>query len=193
MRSKFPSAGKEYATDHKRAYYSANPEKRAARLAKQKAWYEANKVRVLAEMKVNRDKNKATLSAKRKLRYQANKPKHSARKKAYYYAHRKEMILKTREWQKANRERLNTTRRIRYENPECPRKGHVKAYGRKRIESGKAKTYAKQFNARNCQGLTDFYIRQQLAKRSSLKASEIPQVLVEAKRLQLAIKRHLKT
>ena len=73
------------------------------------------------------------------------------------------------------------------------------AYIKKNTEVRKAKTKAKsltpeykaqerEYNLKQKTNLTDVYIRQQLVKRTSLKVADIPQALVEVKRVQLKIK-----
>lgn len=73
------------------------------------------------------------------------------------------------------------------------------AYIKKNTEVNKAKkkakrltpeykTQEKEYNLRQRINLTDVYIRQQLVKHTSLKVADIPQALVEVKRVQLKIK-----
>ena len=50
------------------------------------------------------------------------------------------------------------------------------------------KAQEKEYNLKQKTNLTDVYIRQQLVKRTSLKVADIPQALVEVKRIQLKIK-----
>lgn len=73
------------------------------------------------------------------------------------------------------------------------------AYIKKNTEVRKAKKKAKrltpeykaqerEYNLKQKTNLTDVYVRRQLAKRTSLKVADIPQALVEVKRIQLKIK-----
>lgn len=73
------------------------------------------------------------------------------------------------------------------------------AYIKKNTEVRKAKKKAKrltpeykaqekEYNLKQRINLTDVYIRQQLVKHTSLKVADIPQALVEVKRVQLKIK-----
>jgi hypothetical protein len=73
------------------------------------------------------------------------------------------------------------------------------AYIKKNTEVRRAKKKAKrltpeykaqerEYNLKQKTNLTDVYVRRQLAKRTSLKVADIPQALVEAKRIQLKIK-----
>lgn len=73
------------------------------------------------------------------------------------------------------------------------------AYIKKNTEIRKAKKKAKrltpeykaqerEYVIKQRNNLTDVYVRQQLVKHTSLKVADIPQSLVEAKRLQLLIK-----
>jgi hypothetical protein len=50
------------------------------------------------------------------------------------------------------------------------------------------KAQEREYNLKQKTNLTDVYIRQQLVKRTSLKVADIPQALVEVKRVQLKIK-----
>jgi hypothetical protein len=50
------------------------------------------------------------------------------------------------------------------------------------------KAQEKEYNLKQKTNLTDVYVRRQLAKRTSLKVADIPQALVEVKRIQLKIK-----
>lgn len=133
----------------------------------------------------------------------------------YYQANREKILARTRdpEFKKKERElhaykmqndpeykaRYSATRkRFRDKHKEEIRAYNL-AYIKKNTEIRKAKKKAKrltpeykaqerEYVIKQRNNLTDVYVRQQLVKHTSLKVADIPQSLVEAKRLQLLIK-----
>jgi hypothetical protein len=98
--------------------------------------------------------------------YRAN---HSAMRKRFRDRHKDELRAYNLAYIKKNREILVAKKRAKRITEEQKKKD-------------RAYVIAQRDN------LTDVYIRQQLVKRSSLKVADIPQSLVEAKRMQLLIK-----
>jgi hypothetical protein len=134
----------------------------------------------------------------------------------YYLANREKILARTRdpEFKKKARElhaykmlndpkykaRYSAKRkRFRDKNKDELRAYNL-AYIKKNTASRKEKKRAKRLTAeyklkereyviKQRENFTDIYVRQQLAKRSTLKVADIPQSLVEVKRLQLKIRR----
>lgn len=156
--------------------------------AYQRAYYQANKERAKALVKEFHKKNPDYM----KEYYQANKEKITARRKEYQAANREKISAKQREYRhKAfaeNPERIRIQRRAK--------KARQKA---KDPVAWNAKAAKANVNAQKkmVAELTDSYVRQKLARDSKdgprkISAKDIPQSLVEAKRLQLLILRRMK-
>jgi hypothetical protein len=154
--------------------------------------------------------------------YQENKEKYKAYAKQYYQDNKEKLNAYVKKWQEenkeryvvmrkayeaANREKLNAQQkeRARKEFAEDPDK--VRALRRAKKARLKAKDpqawneQARKINAphqkKMVAELTDAYVRQRLARQNDdsprqISAKDIPQGLVEAKRLQLMILRSLR-
>lgn len=156
--------------------------------AYQRAYYQANKERIKAMVKEFHEKNPDYM----KQYYQANKEKIKAKRKEYQVANREKISAKQREWshknfaenlEKVRIQRRATKARMKAKDPVAYNKKAAKA----NINSQK-KMVAE---------LTDAYVRQKLTRDSKdgprkISAKDIPQSLVEAKRLQLLILRKVK-
>lgn len=139
----------------------------------------------------------------------------TTRSAKYYQANREKILAKTKdpEFKKKERElhaykmQNDPEYRARYSamRKRCRDKYKEKiraynlAYIKKNTEIRKAKKKAKrltpeykaqerEYVIKQRNNLTDVYVRQQLVKHTSLKVADIPQSLVEAKRIQLLIK-----
>jgi hypothetical protein len=133
-------------------------------------YYQANREKILAKNKDPEFKKKERELHAYKMqndpKYRAN---HSAMRKRCRDKYKEKIRAYNLAYIKKNREILVAKKRA------------------KRItEEQRKKDRAYVIAQRN--NLTDVYIRQQLVKRSTLKVADIPQSLVEAKRLQLLIK-----
>lgn len=154
----------------------------------QRAYYQANKERIKAMVNEFHKKNPDYT----KEYYQANKEKIKAKREEYRAANKEQIAAKQREWRHKNFA----------ENPE-----QVRIQRRAKKARQKAKDPA-AFNAKAAKAninaqkkmvaeITDSYVRQKLARDPKdgprrISAKDIPQSLVEAKRLQLLILRRTK-
>jgi len=100
----------------KKAYYEANKERV---LAQKKAHYEANKERVLAQKKAYREANKERVLAQKKAHYEANKERVLAQKKAYREANKESIAAQQKAYYEANKESIAAQQKAhREENKE---------------------------------------------------------------------------
>ena len=95
----------------KKAYYEANKGKI---LTQQKAYYEANKEKISALHKDYREANKEKISALIKAYHEANKEKRADQRKARYEVNKDKVSAQQKAYRKANREKINARIRQRY-------------------------------------------------------------------------------
>lgn len=146
----------------KLAWRLANREKY---LATEKAWRDANKQKYLAKKKEWRDANLEKVHASVKAWAEANTEKVRANYKAWLDANRE----KVRAWREANRAKARTQERERYKaNPEKHKAKH-----KSQIAS-----------------LTDYYVKSLITQDTPIK--DVPQSLIDLKRVQVQITRKLK-
>jgi len=133
-------------------------------------YYTANKEHILAKNKNPEFRKKAReLHAYKML----NDPEYKAR----YSAKRKRFRDK-------NKDELRAYNLAYIKNNTTLRKEKKKA----KRSTPEYKAQEKEYNLKQKTNLTDVYVRQQLIKHTSLKVADIPQALVEIKRIQLKIK-----
>ena len=148
----------------------------------QKAYYEANREHIQGVMKEWNKKNPEYInkwrtenSDKVKQYREAHKPRARERVKEQYWKDPESARLKSRQYKEANKEFVK--RRKKEWNAES--KEHLRMYYNKKTEQ-----------------LSDSYIRNKLAanhkRERTLCSEDIPQDLVELKRLQLLIQRELR-
>jgi hypothetical protein len=156
--------------------------------AYQRAYYQAHKEQVKELVKKFHVENPDYL----KEYYKKNKEKIAAKRKEYQAANREKISAKQREW--------------RYKNfAENPEQVRIQRRAKKARQKAKdpvtwnAKAAKANINAQKkmVAELTDSYVRQRLARDPKdgprkISAKDIPQSLVEAKRLQLLILRRMK-
>ena len=87
----------------KKAYYEANREKV---LATEKARYEANREEILAEKKAYREANREEIAARKKAYREVSREKVAAANKAYYEANREKLKAESRAYREANRDEI---------------------------------------------------------------------------------------
>lgn len=146
--------------------------------------------------------------AYRKAYYQANKEKQLARMKEYYQANRDKCLAATKAWIDANKERVKQCKaeyhknnkaliterhkkwlkNLKETNPEKVKAMHKADYIKYKEYYDKLNNAASK---KRVQELPDAYIRQVLMWNTD-KNIEIPQMLIEAKRLEILIKRRVK-
>lgn len=134
-------------------------------------YYTANKEHILA-------KNKNPEFRKKARELHAYKMLNDLEYKARYSAKRKRFRDK-------NKDELRAYNLAYIKNNTALRKEKKQA---KRLTS-EYKVKEREYVIKQKNNLTDVYVRQQLVKRSILKVADIPQVLVEAKRIQIKIRR----
>lgn len=138
--------------------------------------------------------NRAQIAEKKRAYREANQEK----ERSYIEANRIRIAEKHRQWVEKNRDKLrHQARKRRKEDPEKYRERDLKrrkAQPEKIIESrrrylakSKAKTAAR--NKRHCDELTDCYVVHKIVVNTTLTRADIPPELLEAKRLQLKLKR----
>ena len=110
------------------------------------------------------------LQAYQKKYREAHRVKRCEASKKAYWQNREHFLNYQKEHRDANREQRNAYQRAYNQTPE-----------------GKKAT--KAWHERYRDGLSDAYIRRELAHHTTLTSKDIPQSLVEVKRLQLQIKR----
>lgn len=129
-------------------------------------------------------------------RWRAENPEKALESRAatYYRHHQKNLDRArrnydkdaNREWKQANRDRINEQARLRYqEDPE-----RFRRYAREDFERNRERRLRKQKDSRDL--LSDHYVRRLLAPDSLDARRMILQSLIEAKRVQLQIKRLIK-
>jgi hypothetical protein len=136
---------------------------------------------------------------KRIKEYRIKNPNHAKKTSFNYYQNNKEIIInKIKEYRINNKEKLNvkkkeTSKKYRKNNRET-----IKEKAKKYRENNKekAKEYRennkekfKQYHKNMCENLTDYYIKVRLKKTKE----DIPNEIIETKRLTLQLKRELKT
>ena len=132
--------------------------------------------------------------------YQKNNIEHSIRGKRWYAENREKISLR-RKWENLTPERLATVKaqsrasyrrnaeKIRAAISKWREKNPEKVKQMRAAYQGTEKDLARRRHKRET--LADDYVREQIVKRSSRKI-DIPQELIEAKRLQLLIARKIK-
>lgn len=121
------------------------------------------------------------------------------RKKAYlrewYAKNREYQLARVTEWQKANKERANATKRAYVER--CPdrRREQANRHAAKPDVRAKAaarparKAWQMARNKRDTETLADSFVRRIMAQHTSMKGSDLPQALVDAYRELMKLKR----
>ena len=101
---------KEERAAYKRAYYQTN---RVRMLAKQATYDEAHKEEKAAYSKAYNEANKKEISTQRAMYYQATKEERNAYNKAYYKANKKEVTAQKAIYRKANPEKRKAHEAVR--------------------------------------------------------------------------------
>ena len=106
--------------------------------------------------------------------------------KKYYLVIKEKAKARSRQWYKDNKERYAKHAKVRHE----ANKDRDNARTRKWNKENKVRT--RDYKNARTRELCDAYVRHQLTKRSNLTAKNIPKSLIEAKRLELQMKRFIK-
>lgn len=164
-----PEKPPSHQPDYVRAYRAANRERINAA---KRAWYRTEK---------GRAKHKAYARAT----YQRNKDKIKARVRA---------------WQQANPERKNASKRKRYHENHAHNQAKALQYAKTRKLTGKQAAYREKIREKQrawarqrAAEASDAYAREQLAKYSPISAKDFPQALVEVKKLEIKLKRQIRS
>jgi hypothetical protein len=136
-----------------------------------------NKIRQKEYNKKNKVKKAAYNKAYFKIYYAANKEKRKADNAAYRQANIGSIKARDAAYYRANRDRIRVYNRHLYHSIE-------KTPERRKVVAARGREQTKK--------LADGYIRRVICGDSSLTAKEIPQSLIEAKRLELQAKRYFK-
>jgi hypothetical protein len=173
-KAKEPKRTLEEAREYQRRYYQENKERYKA-YAKQ--YYQDNKEKLSACVKKWQEENKERLAAKRKAYDAANREKINAQQKERA--------------RKAFAENPEKVRALRRATKARQKAKDPQAWNKKMV------MYNRPAQQKMVSELSDAYVRQRLARQNDdsprkISATDIPQGLVEAKRLQLMILRSLK-
>ena len=156
--------------------------------AYQRAYYQANKERIKAMVKEFHKNNPDYM----KEYYQANKEKIAINREVYRAANKEKIAAQQREWRHKdfaeNPDKVRAQRRAK----KAKQKAKDPAAYNAMMAKSNVRTQKKMVAE-----LTDSYVRQKLARDPQdgprkISAKDIPQSLVEAKRLQLLILRRMK-
>ncbi len=99
------------------------------KVARRKAYREANKEKLSAQKKAYYEANKEKISAQKKAYHEANKEKLSAQKKAYCEANKEKISARTKAYREANKEKISAQKRKRFlEKMKCPQYREVRRY-----------------------------------------------------------------
>ena len=148
-----------------------DPEARKAYIAE---YAKKNKEKLKAKRKEYYEANKEKIIAKGKVYVEANREKTLAYKKQWYQDNKEQFLIKVKEYKEKNKEHLEAARKVWLLANHEHVKDVKKAYVKKQIDM-----------------VSDYYVRTKLRKGTALKSKDIPQELVEAKRLNILIKRKL--
>jgi hypothetical protein len=108
-------------------------------------------------------KNKEEIDKKNKINFNNNREKFLQVQKIYYQKNLEQALLQRKEWRQRNPEKVK--------------------------ESNQKHKYKKAICSKN---LTDSYVKSQLTKRTPICNKEIPQELIELKRIQMLINREIR-
>ena len=132
--------------------------------------------------------------------YRSNSDTIKAKSRAYYKRSRKRAIERAKKWRAEHHDYALALRRARYREAYAHYIAKSREYARRRIESGKAKAYREKTrdiqrlaSRERAASVTDGYAREILSKNSPISAKDWPQELVDAKKIQLLIKRTYET
>jgi predicted nucleic acid-binding Zn-ribbon protein len=103
---------------------------------------------------------------------------------------RGKLLERSRQWVAENPEKRRET--VRKSDAKNAKKRREKARERYAENRERLNLDTLKRGARNRKNLSDVYVRQLMTKRSPLLHADIPQELVEAKRVELKIKRYLR-
>lgn len=143
-----------------------------------------------------RDRDK--IRAQKKAEYLRNKEAHQARARAYYLANAESIKAKVKAWRERNPERAKKTKDeySASHREELAKKQLARYYARhdEYLAIHAARRASNRENQRafaraKSATISDQYVREQLAKYSPISMQDFPQELVEAKRLQILLKR----
>ena len=177
----------------------------------QRRYWLENKERLSKYSKVRtklwRLKNKEEVKVKKKAYYEANIEIIKVKMKKYVEANKEKIRARQKIWVEENAERLKLYRHQRYMDNwgEIKRKQtiyraknkdkineRVKAYRNIPENKEHKKQIGKIYARKNIDSLADMYILQLLYKGQKYKDNKVPKELIEAKRMQLLIKREVK-
>jgi hypothetical protein len=190
------------AKKYKAKWYAANRERiRIKRAAEHAANYQRWKEAKRRYRVVNKEK----IAAKRAEHYKANKQRIREAHRAYYVANRDRCLRRnekwamehpgrklaiTRDWCKANIERV-AANKSRYAKAN---KSRIKLIKRRYEKTKKGQLFYRDRNRHRIAGLHDIYIKQKIKRQlpRGVRNIDIPSALIDAKRLHLKVHRLIK-
>jgi hypothetical protein len=148
----------------------------------QAAYYKANKDEVSKKNKIYRDANKEKAAAYHKVYRKANKDRLAKTEKAYRDANKEKSAAYAKKYRIENREYIA----VRDKNYREANKEKIRLYEKSRQAHRQVTDKARYAR------LDDSMVRKVICTHSPLTASDIPQSLIVAKRLELQMKRYFK-
>ena len=118
------------------------------------------------------------------------KKRDTASRRKYYLKNKARLNKKSKDWANKNRARTNEICKLSREKNKHKYKSVKKDWDKSHPEQ--VKSYAKKTHKKRCSSLNDSYVSDVVANHSSLTSKDIPQSLIEAKRVELKLKRLIK-
>lgn len=198
MSAKYPSWSREYQRKYQAEYRAKNRQN----IRKYFTQYRIkNRDRILKRIAEHKQINKEAIKAKRAEYYSKNKQAIKEKNRANYAKNKVAFKARSKKYQQNNKEKVKVNaasrRRYRAKHDHYIVKG--RQYCQARKESGSAAKYRDRIREKQrawarkrSADCGDAYAREQLSKYSIISAKDWPQELVEAKKLEIQLKRQIR-
>lgn len=155
---------------------------------KEKAWRSARLERHKIEGTYDKWKESTRLSKAET--YKNNRAYYKAQMRAYYLKNKANLMAHNREWAARNREKIRAMGQRYY----LINKARIDAHNRLAVEANpeKKRKSDRAYHLKRCSNLLDGYVRMRLSEGTLVPSRAWPAQLVEAKRIEMKIKRKLK-
>lgn len=136
-----------------------------------KAWYKANKVRILAKQRVYYEANREKVAAYHKAWHEANRDERRAKQKAYREANKWRVAAMSKAWREANREKVVAMTKSYQE----ANKEKIAVYGKAYYEANREKMDArsKAWHKANPETIAACQANTNAARRAQKLATEV--------------------
>jgi len=142
--------------------------------------------------KYSKDGVRSSCKECKKQYYKANNEKILGQKKQHYKANKKKIKKYNKQYQQANKEKIKEHRKQYYQ----ANKEQIKEYNKQYYQANNEQIIEqkKQYDQDNINKLGDTYIKDIIRKQTNgmLKASDMPEELIELKRNNIILKRKIK-